>query len=218
MSEHNTGTPRTSTDLLTNFFQDGQANNSITAQDMRDAVSSIPHISVQGWQFFFDVDAVDIGSAKNITENIRTQVEIAPFVSEDLLYPPGSPLAWNSVLDEDSSGIVNRINPQILNGFGLIRLSFACWQDSISTTFDLEFDVSAAGTDNTIYTSTEVFAKGTGSANLQHFNFVIPVFLGSDFSINGGRFYITPNGGDINCFQITLTLTQTFAPNPAGPG
>jgi len=34
------GTARTEADLLTNFFQDGQANNSITAQDMRDLVAS----------------------------------------------------------------------------------------------------------------------------------------------------------------------------------
>ena len=34
------GTPRTEADLLTNFFQDGQANNSITSQDLRDLIVS----------------------------------------------------------------------------------------------------------------------------------------------------------------------------------
>jgi hypothetical protein len=38
-------TQRTRTDLLTNLFQDGQAANSITAQDMRDLIESLmaPH-------------------------------------------------------------------------------------------------------------------------------------------------------------------------------
>ena len=214
-------TIRTSADLQNNIFPDNQAAGSITAQDIRDAVASMPHISVQGWQFFFDINAVDEGSAKVVLDGVKTQVEISPFISEDLLYPPGSPLAWNSNANEDGSGITNRINPQLLNGFGLLRLSFAAWQDSLNTRFDLEFDVSTANPPaalgNVIYTSTEAFLKGTTFADAQHFNFVIPVFLGSDFATNGGRFYITPNG-DINCYQITLTLTQTFAPNPAGPG
>lgn len=34
-------TPRTSTDLLTNLFQDGQAAGSITAQDLRDFIVSV---------------------------------------------------------------------------------------------------------------------------------------------------------------------------------
>ncbi len=212
-------TIRTEAELL-DQFKDGQPANSITAGDVRDVINTIPHLQPLGWQFFFDVDAIDTASARVITEDVRTVVAIAPFLSEDLLYPPLSPLAWNSANDEDSSGILNRINPQLLNGFGLIRLSFACFQDSQGTSFDLEFDVgdttSSPQTSNVIYTATEVFARNlTGPTNVQHFNFVMPVFLGLDFSTNGGRFYITSNGDDINCFQITLTLTNTFSPNPA---
>ena len=114
-------TIRTSAELL-NQFRDGQPANSITAEDVRDLVVSVQHITALGWQFFFDVDAVSIGTAKTISEDTRTVVEIAPFLSEDLLYPPLSPLAWNSSADEDGSGILNRVNPQTLNGFGLIRL------------------------------------------------------------------------------------------------
>lgn len=45
MASHNEGIPRTELDLLTTFFQDGQANNSITAQDMRDFVKSVPTLT-----------------------------------------------------------------------------------------------------------------------------------------------------------------------------
>ena len=211
-------TIRTQADLL-DVFKDAQPASSLTAQDVRDLIVSAQHMTPLGWQFFFDVNATDIASAIVISEGVRTTVEIAPFLSEDLLYPPQSPLAWNSANDEDGSGILNRVNPQLLNGFGLIRLSFACWQDSQDTTFLLEFDVGdttgSPETSNVIFQETPNFARGTGSDDLQHFNFIIPVFLGQDFSVNGGRFYITPAGGDINCFNITLTLTNTFAPNPA---
>ena len=204
---------------LQEIFKDGQPANSITANDVRDLVVTIPHITQLGWQFFFDVNAVDEGSAKIILEDVRTVIEIAPFLSEDLLYPPQSPLAWNSGDDEDGSGILNRINPQLLNGFGLIRISFAAWQNSPNSTFDLNFDVGSTvaspETSNIIFTETGFFSKGTGFSNHQHFNFIMPLFLGVDFSTNGGRFYVTPAGGNINCFNITLTLTNTFAPNPA---
>jgi hypothetical protein len=210
-------TERSEASLLNNIFPDNQAAGSITAQDIRDLIVSAKAAQPLGWQFFFDETAVDIASAKLVPEGpTPTQVSIDPFESEDLLYPPQSPLAWNSVDDEDGSGILNRINPQLLNGFGLLRLSFAAWANSQSMYFDLELDVGTsvppAAFDNVIYTATEVFHKGTGSANHQHFNFVIPVFLGSDFSMNGGRFWVTPFGGTMECFNITLTLTNTFSP------
>ena len=212
-------TIRTQADLINNIFPDNQAAGSITAQDMRDFASSVQHITPLGWQFFFDVTYPDENNSRLITPaGLRTQIEIAPFLTEDLLYPTQSPLAWNSANNEDGSGILNRVNPQLLNGFGLIRLSFAAWQNSQNSYIDVEFDVSASGLGNVIYHHTNNFIKGTGQANHQHFNYVIPVFLGSDFATNGGRFYITATGGTVNMFQTTLTLTNTFAPNAAGPG
>jgi hypothetical protein len=203
-------TVRTESYLQNNVFQDGQPEGSITAADMRDFVESAKYLSALGWHFLYDSDYATSGAARTILDGQRTQLTISPNPSEDLRYPPDFPDCWDPITD--------RLQPFSLNGFGIIRLSLVAWADTPNARFDVEFDISATGTDNTIYDQTSVFAKGTGVGNAQHFNYVIPIFCGQPFVDNGGRFYITPTGSDINIFQTTLTTGMTLVPNPAGPG
>ena len=199
---------RSTADLLDNLFQDGQATASITAQDVRDFVLSAEYLHKSGWEFVFDATYPAIGSARVITDAMRTQMTIAVNVGEDLRYPPSFPGIWDSTNNE--------IAPAVLNGAGIIRLSFGAWQVSQNTTFDIEVDVSTGGSGNVIYRETGVFSKGFGVGNPQFFNFIMPLFVGADFSANGAKIFITPSGSDVSVYQTTLTGLRTFAPNPSG--
>jgi len=213
-------TIRTETGLVdqtTGIFRDGQPDNSITAQDMRDFIVSTKFLgmSEMSWEFVYDGQYTDSSTTLSISDGVRTQLTIAPNPGEDLKYPPAAapapPPSAPSCWDEVS----NTIQPPGLNSFGFIRLSFLSYPNSSNIRFDLEMDVSATGQDNTIYEQTSVFAKGAGSSNTEGFNFIIPLFCGQDFVDNGGRFYITPTGGTIEVFRTTLTMFKAFAPNPA---
>lgn len=200
-------TIRTENDLLTNLFQDGQAPNSITAQDVRDLIVSTKFLGMSGmsWEFIYDNDYT-AGSPLLIEDGNRVQITISSNPAEELRYPATAPSCW----------VGNRLQPQALNGFGFIRLSFLAWPSSfLSARFRVSFDISASGSANTIYEQTSVFAIGAGSNNTEAFNYIIPVFCGPDFVANGGRFYIEPTNTDINLFRTTLTMFQAFLPNPA---
>ena len=118
MSSHNTGTPRTEADLLENFFQDGQGNNSITAQDMRDFVASTRFLQPLGWEFRFDSEFttsnrqhLDSGPAP-----VLNKITFSGNPGEDLRYPSTFPDLWDGVNQK-------MVIPTFLNGFGIIRFS-----------------------------------------------------------------------------------------------
>lgn len=198
-------TVRTENDLLTNLFQDGQADNSITAGDMRDLIESVKYLGMgaMSWEFVYDNDYNAV-TPFTVTDGTRAQITIAPNPGETLKYPPTAQSCWDS---ND-----NKLQPPTQNGFGIIRLSFLAVPANANIRFDVQLDVSATGLGNTIYEQTSIFAK---SAAPESYNYIIPVFSGADFAANGGKFFVQPSGGNIDIYRTTLTVFKAFAPNPA---
>lgn len=200
------GTPRTEADLLANSFQDGQANNSITAQDMRDLVVSIPQWIENGggWEFVYDTTT----SLGPLVDETPTIVPISPNVGETLQFPAGFQI-WDSAN--------NKILPPSLNSFGIVRLSFTGVYASGGTAphIDVWLDVGATPLSlaNVIYKESAVFAKGAAEA--QYFNFIVPLFAGADFLANGGTFVVQAHGSSvITLNNFSLTSARMFNPTP----
>jgi len=220
MAAHNTGTPRTEADLLQNYFQDGQGNNAITAQDMRDFVASTRYLQPLGWEFRFD-SQYTTGSRHTLDSGlpvVPSKITFTDNLGEDLRYPSTFPEIWDNANQK-------LIIPTFLNGFGILRLSLlAEYTGGTIPHLEIQIDVGSdpiapagGGTaSNVIYTDTQTFAKGSGDP--QAFNWIIPLFGGSDFVANGAQFIIAAHSADVNVWQHTLTAAAVFVPNPAGEG
>ena len=195
--------PRTEADLLTNFFQDGQGNNSITAQDFRDLIVSNKYLNHHGWEFDLDGEYTS-GSPLFCPGSVRTQVTIDAAFG-NFGHPPNE--AGNSFWDVTE----NKIVPNGLNNFGLVRLSLTANNVSGPTNhFHIQLDVGG-GSFPIIYEQVSVFAKGTDP---QTFNYTIPLFSGPDFQVNGGKFYIIPDN-DANVWQAAITSIALYIASPA---
>jgi hypothetical protein len=211
-------TIRTQTDLL-DVFKDDQAPGSIVAQDVRDLIVSGPLLleSVYGWEFILDAEYISQGLARSITGGTKTQVTMDG-LAENSRYLAGFQGAWNTT--------TNKVDPGLLNGFGIIRFAVSAWSDAGATNrFDVELDAGTLGgspivlgspqlNSNVIYQQTAVFSKGTGASNAQSFNFIIPLFVGPDFATNGATLFITPQN-DASFYQFAFTGIRLFVPNPA---
>lgn len=213
------GTPRTEADLLTNFFQEGQANNSITSQDMRDLITSARFLQPLGWEFRFDSQYTTSNRLTlNSTGPVRQKMTFTAFPGEDLRYPSTFPEIWNDAGQKIDIST-------FLNGFGIIRLSL-CGEYTGGTIPHLEIDIDVgddplapAGTGtatNIIYTDTQTFAKAAG--DIQAFNFIVPLFGGNDFVKNGGQVLIAAHNADVEVWQFTITAGAILVVNPAGEG
>jgi len=203
-------TIRTEADLLNNVFQDGQAPGSITAQDMRDLIVSAQATLPLGWEFLFDNDYTS-GSPLTLSDGVGTKLTINSNPAEELRYPADFPGAWDD--------INNRLLPALLNGFGIIRISFtAVYVGGTAPHLDFKLDVGSDPVDlggvdsNVIYIDSANFAKASGTA--QSFNFIMPLFVGTDFSNNGGTFILTADGDDIDIYDIAMTAARIFSPLP----
>jgi len=214
-------TIRTEDDLLTNSFQDGQANNAITAQDMRDLVVSARHLQPLGWEFRFD-SGNPIGSPLSLANGVPQKVTFTANMGEDLRYPTGDfqldafPEIWDNSLQK-------LVIPTFANGFGIIRLScLGSSSNANGTHVDFWIDVGSdpvapgfGGTaSNVIYTDSKIFAKGNDIE--QAFSWIIPLFGGSDFVTNGAQFLIQSHGGPAVLYNFTLTAAAILTPHPNG--
>jgi len=188
-------TIRTQNELLTQLFNDGQTNGSITAQDIRDFIVSID--SIQGHQWDFHLDSTyTFGSKRAIAAGVRTK------------------MTCDGVLDTQSSHGsefwdtgTNRLVPGTVGEWGMVRMAVTGWSDvAITNRFELELDVGGGA--GVIFQETGVFAKGNSTA--QSFNFAIPLFSGADFVANGGEFYITPLS-DASFWQVAITTFRGYA-------
>lgn len=195
---------RTESDLLTNLFQDGQADYSITAQDIRDLIVSIKYLNGDAWEFHFD-NEYTLGSPKTILAGVRTKVTI-----DGLLEDTGHPITGHSS-EHFWNPVTNKIEPPNLNDFGIGR--FAVTSESVldpDNSFDIEVEV-IGGDYPIIYRDTAVFAKGAGV--IQHFNFIVPLFVGPDFLTYGATLFITPQS-DALFWEHALTITRTYLARP----
>ena len=204
-------TSRTEADLTNNIFPDNQAAGSITAQDIRDLVVSVPEwiITTGGWEFTFDDGTGDT----TLLDGVAQQLTINSNPGEELRYPPNFAGIWD--------GVDNKLHTALLNGAGLLRLSMiGTFTGGTAPHLDLKLDVGSdpiapvgGGTaSNIIYTDSPNFAKSTGDP--QAFNFIIPLFVGADFAANGWYFIINSHGNDVDISQITLTGIRLFNPAP----
>jgi hypothetical protein len=192
-----TQTIRTVDELLNTLFADGQPVNSITPQDVRDLIASIPYLSGRGWTFDLDGEYTNI-ARRTITAGTRTQITINGF--ERIGHPVAGQF-WDTV--------TNRILPSAANDFGTVRVAVTGETTSLNNRFDLELDVG--GSFPIIFRETKVFAKPSGQS--QSFNFVIPLFAGPDFMLNGGKLYITPLL-DAEFWEFGLTAMMDYKASP----
>jgi hypothetical protein len=210
-------TIRTEADLKNNLFPDNQAAGSITAQDMRDLITSVRYLQPLGWQFRFDSQYTE-GSPLTLTADTPTKITFTDNPGEDLRYPSTFPELWDNANQKlDISNFAN--------GFGIIRLSFrGSYTGGTVPHIDLWIDagsdpVAPAGggtASNIIYEGSEVFAKGAGTT--QSFNYIVPLFGGADFVANGGQFIVQSHDANSTIWQVALTMGAILVPNPAGEG
>ncbi len=210
-------TIRTEADLLNNIFPDNQAPGSITAQDMRDFVASTRYLQPLGWEFRFDSQYTS-GSPLALADSTPTKITFTANPGEDLRYPSTFPEIWNFT---DQKLDISTF----LNGFGIIRFTFTGeYASGQAPHIDFHIDVGSdpiapagGGTaSNIIYSGTQLFAKST--ADPQAFNFVIPLFGGTDFVTNGGQFIVECHGNSCTIYDMIITAGAILVPNPAGEG
>jgi len=197
-------TVRTEAELQA-IFADGQGPASITPQDMRDFTVSSRYLANQGWDFHLD-GTYTVGSPRTILAAARTQMTIDG-AGGDFGHPEtghgGAGHFWDVT--------TNKLIPNGLNNFGMVRVAMSAESTVASQNlFEFELDVGG-GSFPIIYAQTAVFAKGAGVT--QHFNFVIPLFAGSDFQTNGGTFYITPQA-DATFWDHAITSVQIYGAAP----
>lgn len=196
-------TVRTEDDLLDNLFQDGQPDDSITANHVRDFVVSSKYLNLHGWDFHLDGTYVT-GSRRTILAGARTQITIDG-TGEDIGHPVETHTAdhfWNVS--------TNQIVPSAANDFGIVRFAMTGSSIAASTNrFEVELDVG--GSTGVIFQETGVFAKGSGAD--QWFNFTIPLFAGPDFVANGGTIFVTPES-DADFWDFALTAVRVYAAMP----
>ena len=71
---------------------------------------------------------------------------------------------------------------------------------------------SDGSSSNIIYADSPNYAKDPAEA--QWFNFIIPLFVGSDFATNGAQFIITSHKAASDISNIAISAFRTFNPSP----
>lgn len=213
-------TIRTEADLL-NIFADNQAEGSITAQDMRDLISSTRYLQPLGWEFRFDSQFTTSNRhtiSSWVTDADNEKITFTNNPGEDLRYPSTFPELWDNT---DQKMTISTF----LNGFGIVRLStLGEYTGGTVPHLELIVDIGSdplapAGTGtstNIIYRDTQTFARASGEE--QSFNWIIPLFGGPDFVANGAHFIIQAHDADVDIWQHTITVGAILVPNPAGEG
>ena len=193
-------TQRTQTDLLTTLFQDGQANGSITAQDIRDLIVSLSANQKLGWSFHHDGEFT-ASNKKVIAGGVKTLVTIdnAGTFTDTSQVPSGDQPLWDT-----TTNCLVPLHPLASFDF---RLSFA--SDTAANNNFIELDVDIGGGVGVFYHETSVFVKGTGIEN--RFTFTFPAFVSQTFVDNTGSFFITPNG-TANFWDFRLYIVHTYHP------
>ena len=191
-------TVRTQTDLLTNLFQDGQAANAITAQDVRDLIVSMPANSGSGWAHYVDTTYTS-GSPLAIASGVRTQL-----TNDGAGGASDSTHAEEEWWDTTNDKLISTVDGAAFD----LRLNFNAAYAS-GTNVAVEGDLDIGGSVGIVMDDTKLFNKGSGVT--QSFVFSIPYFTGSTFVSNGGVFYLTPTSA-ITVWDISITVIRTYKP------
>lgn len=196
----------TEAELLT-LFRDGQGNQQLSAQDMRDYIVSAKYLNGMGWEFHLDGQYTAPNPPRAIAAAARTQVTIdgafGDFGHPSVGHTNGH--FWSTA--------TNKVNATALNHFAIGRVSFTAYSDAAQTNrFEFEVDVTA-GTFPIIFQETGVFAKGAGAGGEQTFNFIIPLFVGPEFLANGAKGFITPES-DATFHTFAITIARVYIARP----
>lgn len=201
-----TDTVRTRTALLASLFQDGQAINAITEQDMRDLIISLRDNQHQAWAFYADGTRIALGSAQSFSVDTRAK----------LLCDGGSALTQTGQIRR-MTGIWNttesRMQPALNHTYDM-RISFKA-QTATSGTghhFILDMDIGAGGigTGPIILGDTRPLIKG---ANIEHsFVFSWPMFALDPFPTNFGTLFLESDVA-LSVWDVRIFIVHTSAPN-----
>jgi len=199
-------TIRTETALLSNLFQDGQANFSITAQDMRDLIVSLRANQYQAWAFYVDGTRTTQGTAQSFTADTRAK----------LLCDGSSGLTTTTEIQR-MTGIWDTTNslikPTLSHGYDL-RVSFKAQTATggASNYFVLDLDIGAGGigTGPRILEDTRPLIKQQGVAHSYVFSW--PMFALAPFPTNGGALYLESNVA-LDVWDVRIYITHIYAPN-----
>jgi len=233
-------TIRTPQDLLTNLFRDGQPPNSITAQDMRDLIVSVPSMATaapgsqgttgaQGTQGIQGAQGVQgIQGAQGI------QGLVGPVSGQhgwkfylDGQYTSGSP---RSILAGTKTQVtIDGMLETTGHPIGLPD----CWNIAtnrlIASALNgfgiVRFALTGATTHNQVskiefeldaggvagVIYRETLVFSRGQNQPQSFNIVMPLFCGPDFIANGGILYITPEHTG-TFWEFAITAVQIYTP------
>lgn len=203
-----TNTVRTISDLLTNLFQDGQQDKSISAQDVRDLIVSTM-LSQHGWQFVLDSQYTDV-SPLTLNAGIRTKLTndgllfskksdatelgLLAGTDVDLEFSP-----WNSTTNKIESSIADE----------MLHIQLAVTSHTASPNNFLTADLDVGGTTGSFLGQTKSYVKGTGTENLFIYHWL--AFIGADFVSNGADIYVTADS-DADLHDIGLTISRNSIP------
>jgi hypothetical protein len=179
---------------------------------MRDFVESVPNWIVQSGGFEFVYDTT---TSITLTNGVATKFIMTPNGAETVKYPGAFAGIWDDTND--------KLFPALLNGAGIIRISFrGTYASGQPPHFDVFLDAGsdpiapAGGGTNSVflYADTPNFAKAAGDS--QWFNFIIPLFVGADFAANGAAIILTGHGETITIDNMAITGLRIFNPAPGG--
>lgn len=114
-------TKRTSTDLLTNLFQDGQGANAISEQDVRDFIASLvmPH----GGAYFEDSSAETTINTISVFETIAGTFSALPDLVEISVNASGGILTYTGAPDRHFN-ILSNINFMAAGNNKIVRMQW----------------------------------------------------------------------------------------------
>ncbi len=199
-------TVRTRTELLASLFQDGQGNNAITANDMRDLIISLRDNQHQAWAFYADGTRTTLGTAQAFSSDTRAK----------LLCDGTSGLTQEGQIRR-MTGIWNasesRMEPDLNHTYDM-RISFKAQTSAGGTgnyfTLDLDIGSGGIGTGPVILEDTRPLIKGSG---IEHsFVFSWPMFVLAPFPTNFGTLFIESNVA-LSVWDVRIFITHTSAPD-----
>lgn len=199
-------TLRTRTEMLDEDFQDGQPDNSMSAQDMRNLIISLRDNQHQAWVFYADGTRIALGSAQEFDADVRAKLLCD---GSSALTQTGQIRRMTDIWNTSES----RMQP-VLNHTYDLRISFKAQTATGGTGnhFVLDMDIGAGGigTGPVILADTRPLIKGS---SIEHsFVFSWPMFALAPFPTNFGTLFLESNV-DLSVWDVRIFITHTSAPD-----
>jgi len=178
-------------------FTDPTANRSITFQDDDGTVAFMSDVQNQtGWEQITD-STYTLGSPLTILSGVTGKILTGTVAKIQTQLPSGVSTFWNETTDK-LLGVNNG------DSFTL-SLRFKAKMSVVSGIADVAINIGGAF--NVISQETILFYKGANTE--QRFDIDLSYFTGTTFISNGGDIQITPLNGDIEIYDIVLSIFRT---------